>query len=122
MSELEIFEVELQFEERVVLSNLLLHSEGNVALLGLVRKLREQLSLTEEEAQDLRVFQTPDGRTGWNAEADKPRKFGVGPSLKALIAGLLQRADMTGGMTLSQLSLYEKFVGEVPDVETLADD
>jgi len=113
----ETITVALLFEERMMLSSLLLQSEGDALMLGIVRTFRERLSADEKEQKTLKVFRLKDGRTGWDAKADKPVEFKLGKSLRALIVALLERASATETLTFAQLALYEKFVETVETVE-----
>jgi len=103
--------MELSVTERLVLLNTL-PKEGDFTTLKIVRKLREDLSFTEDE-HALLQFKTPDsGGMAWNREGDTPKEIPIGEKATDIIAGALKQLNAEKKLGEHHYSLYEKFVGE----------
>ncbi len=89
----------------------ILPREGDITTLRIVRKLREDLSFSEEETAALKLANV-DGRVQWEADADTGKDVEVGPRAQKLIVETLEQLDKQKKITLDLLPLYDKFVGE----------
>jgi len=115
--------MELGVFERLILLNVL-PKEGDFTTLKIVRKLREDLSFTEEEHKVLQFKQAgevymdaagqekevPLGTVHWKAEGDVPRDIPIGEKATDVIVGTLKKLDKDKKLTDQHFSLYEKFV------------
>jgi len=98
--------------ERLALLNIL-PKEGNFITLKIVRKLREDLSFSEEEIKRLE-FKEDEGRVSWNPrEAEKIIKdIKIGNKANSIIVEILEKLDKEKKLTDQHFTLYEKFIGE----------
>jgi len=104
--------MELRVAERLMLLNLLAPIEGDITALRLVRSLQGHLGFNDEETAALAFNQEQQGRIAWKQEADVPVEIEIGSAAKAIIATQLKKASAAKSLTLQQLDLYEKFVGD----------
>ena len=107
--------------ERAVLVNVL-PKEGNFKTLKTVRKLREDLSLTEEEGELYKVAflpgdkDSPEGKMTWKTVDDdgtpipQEKEIEVSKLGSELIQGILEKLNEQGKLTMEHYSLYEKFI------------
>ena len=103
--------VQLNLGERFALLEIL-PAEGNFATLKIVRKLREMLSLTEEEIGEYNVKQE-DNNLMWDADkALLEKEFEFGEFAEKQVTDKLKELDTENKLTERHYSLYEKFIGE----------
>ncbi len=102
--------MELSVFERLILLNVL-PREGDFTTLKIVRKLREDLSFTEEEHKVLQ-FQQDGTQMQWKREGDIPKDISIGEKATDVIVGVLKKLNADKKLTEQHFSLYEKFVGE----------
>ena len=110
----------LNLTERFMLLEIL-PAQGDFATLKIVRKLREALSLTEEEFVEYGVRtagQTlddgtviPEGRIVWNITGNEPKEILIGEKATDTICEALKRLDREKKLTEQHLDMYEKFIG-----------
>jgi len=98
----------------------ILPNEGNFATLKVVRKLREDLSLTEEEIKhfDVKQIPTSSGNVSltWNSEkATEEKDFEFGEFSVELIKAKLKKLEEDKKLTNEHFSIYEKFVEDKED-------
>ena len=86
-----------------------LPKEGDFTTLKIIRKMREDLSFSEEEHARLN-FKTTDVGMAWDASGDQPRDFSFGEKATDLIASALKKLNAEKRLTEDHFSLYEKFV------------
>ncbi len=100
----------LTVAERLVLLNSL-PANGDLTTIRIVRKLREDLSFSEDEHKDLQ-FKTEETRVTWNPEAGTRIKKEVPVGEKALdvIKQSLQDLDRKKQLSEAHLPIWEKFV------------
>lgn len=99
----------LHIAERLTLLKIL-PKEGNFLTLKSIRKLRESLSLNEQELKKYNVVQTGDQVT-WNAEVDKtPAEIEITDFCVDLIKSKLTELDKQNKLEDEQFSVYEKFI------------
>ena len=97
----------LTLSDRFAILNIL-PTEGNFATLKIVRKLREQLSLTEAEIKEYKVLQRDDQIT-W-AKGDKTTEMTFGEFAEGLIKERLKKMNEANKLEDKHFMLYEKFV------------
>jgi len=93
--------------ERLLLLSLL-PAEGDLTTLRIIRKLREDLSFSEEEHKALN-FRAEGGQTLWEAGGDISKEIAIGPKAHVLIVDTLTKMDKEKKLRVDHLSLCEKF-------------
>lgn len=106
--------MKLNLGERFALLGIL-PDEGNFATLKVVRKLREDLSLAEEEIKHFEVKQIPtsggQSQLTWSPEkATEEKEFEFGDFSKELIKSKLKLLEENKSLKDEHFSIYEKFV------------
>ena len=102
--------MELGVFDRLILLNIL-PKEGDFTTLKIVRKLREDLSFTEEEHKALEFKAEDEGRVVWRTEADEPKEIPIGEKATDIIVEVLKKLNDDKKLQDQHYSLYEKFVG-----------
>lgn len=108
--------MELTVFERAVLLNVL-PKEGNFKTLRTVKKLRENLSLSDEEIDKWQPS-VEDGNVWWKVQDDEgnpiPQQAEVEITEhgKEVVREILQKLDKDKKLKMEHYSLYEKFVGD----------
>ena len=101
--------MDLTIMERLTLLSAL-PEQGNLATLRIVRKLREDLSLTEDELIEYRVEFGDDGRVEWGEEyADVEKAIPMGAAAQRAAVNALTALDEKEEVGLQHLSLFDKF-------------
>jgi len=98
----------LNTRERLMLLGTL-PKEGDFTTLKIIRKLREDLSFTEDEHKILK-FEQAGGQIKWDVTNDKPREFKFGEKATDVIVAALKKLNTEKRLTEDHFSLYEKFV------------
>lgn len=101
--------MQLNVLERVLLLNII-PVEGDITTVRIVRKLREALSFSEAEHEELKLTQEGD-RLSW-APNDLLKEVEIGPKAMAVIAKVLRRLSNEGKLPETYLDVYDKFVEE----------
>jgi len=96
--------------ERLILLNIL-PKEGNFTTLKIIRKLREDLSFSEEEHKTLE-FKQEETNVQWKQEADVEKEIIFGEKATDVIVLTLSKLNSDKQLTDQHYSLYEKFVGD----------
>jgi len=104
----------LNLSERFALLGLL-PQEGNFATIKVVRKLRESLSLTEEEIKyfGVKTVTTNGGQSQltWSPEhSDETKEFEFGEFAVEVIKSKLKQLEESKKLTNEHFSLYEMFI------------
>ncbi|MDD5510903.1 MAG: hypothetical protein PHI12_08835 [Dehalococcoidales bacterium] len=94
--------------DRLILLNIL-PKEGDFTTLKIIRKLREDLSFTEDEHKALNFVQE-EGNIKWQTEADIPKEILIGEKATDIIVEVLKKLDKDKKLTDQHVSVYEKFV------------
>jgi hypothetical protein len=102
-------QMELTVLERLILLSVL-PKEGDFTTLKIVRKLREDLSFTEEEHAKLNFQTQENGGVAWKMEGDIPREIKIGEKASDIIVEVLKKLNTEKKLTENHFSLYEKFV------------
>jgi len=115
--------MELSVFNRLILLNIL-PKEGDFTTLKIVRKLREDLSFSEEEHAALKFIHSgqeyidesgkkqtvPAGQVIWNRGADIPKDIPIGEKASDIIADVLKKLDKEKKLQDQHYALYELFV------------
>lgn len=104
-------EYELSVLERLTLLQAL-PREGNLVTIKIVRKLREDLSLSEEEIVAYKVVVRDEGGVQWSAEDAKTKEVEIGPAALTTIQKALKKLNDKEALREEHIAVYEKFVGE----------
>ena len=94
--------------ERMILLGLL-PGEGDITTLRIVRKLREDLSFSEQEHKDLQISQA-DGQIKWDQKKAKAKPITLGPKATRIIVKTLKTLNEKGKLLSQHLDLYDRFV------------
>ena len=105
--------MELTIGERLMLGTMLGPIAADVVTLRIVRGLQEELSFSEEEAEELE-FKNENSRVTWNLDVPQTKEFDFKPAALRIIVEQLKKASTSKSLTLQQLGLYDKFI---PDEE-----
>lgn len=105
--------MKLNIKERLVLLAVL-PAEGNFLTLKIVRKLRENLSFSEEELEQYK-FKEDNSRLTWDETNQEPKDVVIGKEGKKIIKDALKKLDKEEKLKEDHVSVYEKFVGKEDD-------
>lgn len=97
----------LSVKERLVL-NSILPAQGDITTLKIVRKLREDLSFSEEEHKKLKFVEVEGGGLKWNW--DLIVDIEIGEKAMDVIKKALEDANNKKQLNLDHLDIYERFV------------
>lgn len=100
--------MELSVIERLTLLNII-PKEGDYTTLKLVRKLREELSFSEEEHKLLN-FHQEEGTLFWDEDIKK--EVEIGEKATDVIVDAFKKLDKGKQLKMEQMGLYERFVKE----------
>jgi len=103
-------EYELTLLERLTLLQAL-PAQGNFATIKIVRKLREDLSLSEKEHKEYEVVLDED-RIRWNMAKERPKKVDIGPTSLGIIQKALKGLNDKEQLKDEHITVYERFVGD----------
>jgi len=102
--------MELGVFERLILLNVL-PKESDITSIKLIRKLREDLSFSEEEHKALQ-FKTEGGRMLWVADVVKPKEVAIGEKASDIIVSALKKLNNEKKLQEEHIPIYERFVKE----------
>lgn len=100
--------MELNVVDRLMLLNVL-PKEGNITTLKIVRKLREDLSFSEEEHKVLNI-ENKDGMTLWNPEPNVKKEIEIGEKATDVIVDALKDLNSKNKLQEDHLNLWDIFV------------
>lgn len=101
--------------ERVLLLQILPPGEGNASLLRGIRKLRKDLSFSDQENERWRVVNTPPTATlpgTLNWEGNERVEIEMAPIVDNYIQACLKNADTAGKLSEGLIDVYDKFFPE----------
>jgi hypothetical protein len=101
--------VKFNVSERIRLVGIL-PDKGNILTLKIVRTLRGDLSFSEKELKDWEI-KSEDNRITWNNKV-KEKEVEVGDTGKKLIVDILKDLDEKNELTVADITLWDKLVGE----------
>ena len=93
--------------ERLVLLNIL-PPEGNLATIRIVREMREALSFSEAEHEDVQIVQADGGGVTWNQDAPS-RDIEIGAKGQEIVREALGKLDKDEKLTADHLELCDLF-------------
>jgi hypothetical protein len=105
----------LSVRERLILG-VILPAQGDFTTLKLVRKLREDLSFSEDEHKLLKFRDNPEKTaTMWDMEGERvvgDKEFTIGEKATDVIVVVLKALNdaKPPKLTMDHMSLYEKFI------------
>ena len=102
--------MELTVFERLILLEIL-PSEGDFLTLKIVRKMREDLSFSEEEHKNLQFVQE-ENLVRWNKAAEENKPITFGEKAISIIKAALNKLNNDKKLTEQHFTLYEKFIEE----------
>ena len=117
--------MKLTVYERIILLNIL-PAEGDFTTLKITRKLREDLSFTEDEHKSLQFKKAgdtfidddgkeqivPDGQIKWQYQAVDETEIKIGEKAADIIVDALKKLNTEKKLRNEHMSVYEKFVDE----------
>ena len=98
--------MKLSVLERLTLLNIL-PKEGDITTLKIVRKLKDDLSFTEEEHGILN-FQQTEERLVWNEMGDK--EIEIGEKATDVIVDAFKSLNRQGKLHIDYVDVYDRFV------------
>jgi hypothetical protein len=101
--------MKLDVSERIRLLGIL-PEKGNLLTLKIVRTLHDDLSFSEKELKDWKIVTTND-RITWGHNA-KEKEVEIGDQAKEIIVKTLKEMDEKEQLTIPDIRLWDKFVGE----------
>jgi len=93
----------------------ILPREGNFATLKVVRKLRESLSLTEEEMKEYSVKQIGEQLSWDPAKAEETKEIDFNEFAEEMVKSKLKDLNEKNQLKAEHFTLYEKFVNKEGD-------
>ncbi len=102
-----------------MLQALLAPIASDVVTLRIVRDLQGELGFSEDEMATLQ-FEEDNGQVRWNPDveaAQTPKEFNFGPAALRIIREQLEKVSARKALTLQQLTLYDRFVGDEENSE-----
>lgn len=100
--------MKLDVRERLVLLSVL-PPEGDFITLKVVRKLKENLSFTEDEIKQYKFVQA-DGSVSWDNSVEQSKPIEIGTQAKTIISEALGKLDKDKKLRDEHFSIFEKFV------------
>jgi hypothetical protein len=101
--------MKLDVAERIRLLGIL-PEKGNLLTLKIVRTLRDELSFSEAEHKDMNIEVKQDRITWKDGAAEKDVE--IGDLAKEVITLRLRAMDEAKELTLPDIDLWEKFIGD----------
>lgn len=99
--------MKLNILERLMLLNVL-PPEGDLRTMKVVRNLRMDLALTEQEIKDWNV-QTAENQVTWDDEKIEDAEINVAGERTVVVVDALKKLDSEKKVGSQHLSLFEKF-------------
>jgi hypothetical protein len=94
--------------ERLILLNIM-PKEGDITTLRIIRKLKDDLSFSEEEHAALEL-KNDNGNIAWKSEADIPKEIEIGEKAADIISDSLKKLNKEKKLTESHIPIYDRFV------------
>lgn len=101
----------LTVQERLMLMNAVLPSQGDFVALLLIEDLKKQLVLTTKEITEYEVEDLEGGGgMHWNLEKAKDKEIEICEGAQKIITEALTNLDKAKTLTPNHMSLYRKFM------------
>lgn len=104
----------LSVKERLILLSTL-PAQGDITALKIIRKLREDLSFSEDEHKKLKFIQEQDG-VRWDDKEEMPKDIQIGEKAMDIIVDSLKKLNAQKKLSMDHLDVYERFVEKKEDV------
>lgn len=104
--------MEFNVRERLILLQVLVAVQGNLAELRILRELREELAFTEEDHKKYGIQPTGDGGLQWN-DPISTKEIEIGDVARDIIVRRFRELNKQKVLTEDHLSICEKF----PEIE-----
>lgn len=104
--------MKLNVMDRLVIINTL-PSEGNLITLKIIRDLKNQLGITEDEYKEFDFVQDSKGFK-WNEKGAIEKTFDISDVTMDIIKKSLKSVEEKNKLTLEMLPSYEKIMSEKP--------
>ncbi len=98
--------------ERILLLNILPPAEGNALFLRSVRKMRKDISFSEEEIADWKIVNPAPGVFRWDESVSKPVEIEFSENATTYLHQCLVRASDEGKLHEGILSVYDQLFPE----------
>ncbi len=100
--------MQLNVSERINLLNIL-PQENDFVTLKIIRKLKDELSFSEEEIKLLNITSN-EGRIKWRVDKSFEKEIEIGEKLTDIIVLELKKLNDSKKLHVTYMSLYEKFI------------
>jgi hypothetical protein len=98
-------------KERFLLLSIL-NPSGSLSTLRLARKLREDLSFSDEEHEQLGIEEDPvSGQVKWDQDRAVEKEVEVGPKMREVITATFKQLDAEERLDFNIMPLAERFLG-----------
>ena len=104
-------EMEFSIKNRLVLLATL-PASGSIDSLRILRKLREDLSFSEEEHTAFNLKGDENGAFKWDMAAEKPKAVEVGAKAAEIIKKALEALNKKEALTDNHVELWDRFCEE----------
>ena len=101
--------MEFSIKERIVLL-FSLPTEGNITALKIMRKMREDLSFSEEEHKEFKLVIENNKAPTWDYENQTKKDIPIGEKATDIIKDMLQKLDREQKLTIDHMALWEMFM------------
>ena len=105
--------MKLDVRERLILLSVL-PAEGNFITLKVVRKLKDDLSFSEEEIKQYKFVQK-ENQVTWNDKVEQEKLVTIGTQAKIIIQDALKKLDEDKKLRDEHFTIFEKFVEKAKD-------
>ena len=111
--------VKLTVKQRIDLQSIL-PPQGDFLTIKMIRVLREDLSFTEKELEQLKLVRHDNGSVEWDAKAGKKckKQIEIPETIVSTIKETLERANAAKQITEAHLDFYEMFMDLSASPET----
>lgn len=108
--------MQLSVRERLIILSFL-PQEGDFLTLKLLRKLKEDLSFTEEEHRLYQFVENKDASTiTWDDKVEQSKEIEIGNKTKEIIISALKNLNDQKKLKNSHYDIYIKFIGDPDEV------
>jgi hypothetical protein len=101
--------MEFSIKERLVLL-FSLPTEGNITTLKIMRKMREDLSFSEEEHKEFKLVIENNKAPTWDYTNEAKKDIPIGEKATDIIKDVLSKLDRDQKLTVDHMALWEMFM------------
>ena len=110
----------LDIRSRLMLLGIL-PAEGDITTVKVIRKLREDLSFSEDEHKKYNIKVTPqdngNATIDWDETKEEPKDIKIGMKARDVIVTSLEKLNTDKKLTEQHIDLYERFVNSDAEKE-----